>query len=358
MTIYREHLAGKLVPALMIFSLTVAYPYQQAFAAKDVTKIGVTTIVKNKVLGEPPKMVQRRLKTGLEVYFNEKVETGRVGRTQLLFKDGTAITIGPNANMTIDKYVFDPNAGTGDMALSVTKGVFRIVGGRISKRKPIKLKTPVATLGVMGGIVVVDQAANGKLNADFLFGNKMTVTANNVTVTTRIPGRFISVTGSGQPPGPSQKRDRAEMKKNLEKLEGGGAEEKTAAAEETTAPKKQERKSLKKVNLRLRMIKNLPQRPLLVLPLKKKMKDKLLLTNNPRILHQAKTQHHQRKRIHLPQETKVERNLVKQPIRIMKQAKPKQPRRQYPAVKAVQCQCLGAMVDKCQCLVVKVVQCQ
>ncbi|GIR54958.1 MAG: hypothetical protein CM15mP62_24290 [Rhodospirillaceae bacterium] len=30
------------------------------------------------------------------------------------------------------------------------------------------------------------------------------------------------------------------------------------------------------------------------------MKDKLLLTNNPRILHQAKTQHHQRKRIHLP----------------------------------------------------------
>ena len=150
MTIYREHFAGKLAPALMIFSLTVTYPYQQAFAAKDVTKIGVTTIVKNKVLGEPPKMVQRRLKTGLEVYFNEKVETGPVGRTQLLFKDGTAITIGPNANMTIDKYVFDPNAGTGDMALSVTKGVFRIVGGRISKRKPIKLKTPVATLWVIG----------------------------------------------------------------------------------------------------------------------------------------------------------------------------------------------------------------
>ena len=240
MTNYREQLAGKLVPALVIFSMTVGYPCQHAFAAKDVTKIGVTTIVKNKVLGEPPKMVQRRLKTGLEVYFNEKVETGPVGRTQLLFKDGTAITIGPNANMTIDKYVFDPNAGTGDMALSVTKGVFRIVGGRISKRKPIKLKTPVATLGVMGGIVVVDQAANGKLNADFLFGNKMTVTANNVTVTTRIPGRFISVTGSGQPPGPSQKRDRAEMKKNLEKLEGGGAEEKSTAAEETPAPQKTE----------------------------------------------------------------------------------------------------------------------
>ena len=237
---FRNDFSMKLVPKLIGCSLVGFLFVQEAFAAKDVTKIGVTTIVKNKVLGEPPKMVQRKLKTGLEVYFNEKVETGPVGRTQLLFKDGTAITIGPNANMTIDKYVFDPNAGTGDMALSVTKGVFRIVGGRISKRKPIKLKTPVATLGVMGGIVVVDQAANGKLNADFLFGNKMTVTANNVTVTTKIPGRFISVTGSGQAPGPSQKRDRAEMKKNLEKLEGGGAEEKTAAPEEKAAPKKAE----------------------------------------------------------------------------------------------------------------------
>ena len=48
MTIYREHFAGKLVPALMIFSLTVAYPYQQAFAAKDVTKIGLRLLLKTR----------------------------------------------------------------------------------------------------------------------------------------------------------------------------------------------------------------------------------------------------------------------------------------------------------------------
>ena len=358
MTIYREHFAGKLVPALMIFSLTVAYPYQQAFAAKDVTKIGVTTIVKNKVLGEPPKMVQRRLKTGLEVYFNEKVETGPVGRTQLLFKDGTAITIGPNANMTIDKYVFDPNAGTGDMALSVTKGVFRIVGGRISKRKPIKLKTPVATLGVMGGIVVVDQAANGKLNADFLFGNKMTVTANNVTVTTRIPGRFISVTGSGQPPGPSQKRDRAEMKKNLEKLEGGGAEEKTAAAEETTAPKNTGTQKSEESQPTPSDDKKSSTTTTSSAPAEEKDEGQAPTNEQSSNTASSENSASPEKEDTPPQETKVERNLVKQPIRIMKQAKPKQPRRQYPAVKVGQCQCLVAKVDQCQCLVAKVGQCQ
>ena len=354
MTIYREHFAGKLVPALMIFSLTVAYPYQQAFAAKDVTKIGVTTIVKNKVLGEPPKMVQRRLKTGLEVYFNEKVETGPVGRTQLLFKDGTAITIGPNANMTIDKYVFDPNAGTGDMALSVTKGVFRIVGGRISKRKPIKLKTPVATLGVMGGIVVVDQAANGKLNADFLFGNKMTVTANNVTVTTRIPGRFISVTGSGQPPGPSQKRDRAEMKKNLEKLEGGGAEEKTAAAEETTAPKKTGTQKSEESQPTPSDDKKSSTTTTSSAPAEEKDEGQAPTNEQSSNTASSENSASPAKEDTPPQETKVERNLVKQPIRIMKQAKPKQPRRQYPAVKVGQCQCLVAKVGQCQCLVATV----
>ena len=67
----------KLIPKLVGCSLVAFLFVQEAFAAKDVTKIGVTTIVKNKVLGEPPKMVQRKLKTGLEVYFNEKVETRR-----------------------------------------------------------------------------------------------------------------------------------------------------------------------------------------------------------------------------------------------------------------------------------------
>ena len=108
MTMHKKNLIFKRWPQLVVFCAVVFAPVQIVFAATDITKIGVTTIVKNKVLGEPPKMVKRNLTTGLEVYFNEKVETGPVGRTQLLFKDGTAITIGPNANMTIDKYVFDP----------------------------------------------------------------------------------------------------------------------------------------------------------------------------------------------------------------------------------------------------------
>ena len=53
----------KLIPKLVICSAVTLLFVQEGFAAKDPTKIGVTTIVKNKVLGEPPAMVQRKLKT-------------------------------------------------------------------------------------------------------------------------------------------------------------------------------------------------------------------------------------------------------------------------------------------------------
>ena len=35
--------------------------------------------------------------------------------------------------MTIDEFVYDPKTGTGTMALSATRGVFRFVGGKLSK---------------------------------------------------------------------------------------------------------------------------------------------------------------------------------------------------------------------------------
>ena len=40
---------------------------------------------------------------------------------------------GPNAQLTIDKFVYDPATKTGDLAINASKGVFRLVGGKISK---------------------------------------------------------------------------------------------------------------------------------------------------------------------------------------------------------------------------------
>src|SRR5688572_32469401 len=67
----------------------------------------------------------------LEVLFKFATVAGQTGDLQ----------IGPDAQLVIDKFVYDPNTKTGDLAITATKGVFRLVGGKISKTNPIDRKS-------------------------------------------------------------------------------------------------------------------------------------------------------------------------------------------------------------------------
>ena len=111
----------------------------------------------------------------------------------MLFLDESALTIGPNSEVVLDEYVYDPEQKTGRLVLNATKGVFRLVGGRISKKTPVVLNTPTATIGIRGGISIINVAANGATDATFLFGQSMTVTSGGVTKQALRPGYTISV---------------------------------------------------------------------------------------------------------------------------------------------------------------------
>ena len=54
--------------------------------------------------------------------------------------------------MVLDEFVYDPDAQIGSLVINATKGVFRLVGGKISKKNSVLLKTPTATIGIRGGI--------------------------------------------------------------------------------------------------------------------------------------------------------------------------------------------------------------
>ncbi len=85
------------------------------------------------------------LTVGTNVFTQERIVTGERGQTQMLFLDESALTIGPNSDMVLDEFVYDPDAQTGSLVINATKGVFRLVGGKISKKNPVLLKTPTAT---------------------------------------------------------------------------------------------------------------------------------------------------------------------------------------------------------------------
>ena len=80
------------------------------------------------------------------------------------------MTVGPNADITIDEFVYDPNTGKGRLAMSATQGVMRFVGGKLSKSEDaVTMRTPSGSLGIRGGIFVMS-LRGGVLDAIYQHG--------------------------------------------------------------------------------------------------------------------------------------------------------------------------------------------
>src|SRR5215469_16575290 len=112
----RTHLRYHL-PILSIASIFAAIAIQPAEA-----RVGIASVVEGEPRGLPPSGEERVLHVGIDMQANEKVTTQNDDRAHLVFNDGTSLTIGPNSTITIDKYVYDPDKKTGEMALKLERG--------------------------------------------------------------------------------------------------------------------------------------------------------------------------------------------------------------------------------------------
>lgn len=184
------------------FALTGVAALAVAAPALAQGQIGRAAAVVPQATGAPPQQQPRVLQVGVDMFQNERVQTGGEGRAQLLFVDGTALTVGPNSDIVLDEYVYDPAAGTGNLALSATRGVFRVVGGKISKGSPITIRTPTVTIGVRGGVALLNVGET--VSAGFVFGDEMTATGGGRTQRATRPGTEIVTppTGVPNPPQP------------------------------------------------------------------------------------------------------------------------------------------------------------
>lgn len=164
-------------------------------------KVGVDSATNPNAEGTPPHAPARRIELGQEVVQEERVVTGTNGQAQILFLDQSALTVGPNSDMTIDNFVYDPQANTGDLAMSATRGVLRFVGGKVSKlENPVTMNTPSGSLGIRGGVFLLQLLPNGQFLVVFLYGKSLTVTANGQTRILTHPGWAIVVNGARSAP--------------------------------------------------------------------------------------------------------------------------------------------------------------
>jgi len=172
-------------------------------AAQADPRVGVTSATSGGPRGKPPAAAERVLHVGVDVQANEVVTTGIADRAHLLFLDGSSLTVGPQARLVIDRFVYDPNTKTGALAVTASQGVFRFVGGKISKTQPVVITTPSATLTIRGGIMLGNVGPVGT-TATFMHGIEMTATSLRVTKVVTRTGWQIFIPAGKIPGDPVQ----------------------------------------------------------------------------------------------------------------------------------------------------------
>src|ERR1700719_2239389 len=134
--------------------LALGLPVPRALPSQ---RVAVNSAVNPATSGAVAPSPLKQLVIGQDVIFKERIVTETGGQTQVLFVDESSMSIGPNSDMVIDEFVYDPNAGTGKLAASLTRGVFRFVGGRLSKQDNAgTMQTPSATIWIRGGMILVE----------------------------------------------------------------------------------------------------------------------------------------------------------------------------------------------------------
>jgi hypothetical protein len=191
-----------------IMALTAAV----ALAAPALAQtVGVNAAIRNKVLTKPANVADLRpavLKA--RVTLGEQVVTAGSSMLQILLLDRSNFTVGANARVTIDKFVYDPNRSASAVAASVARGAFRFMSSKSVHKMPgqTAVRTPVASIGVRGtvfeGVVGPDavrialgeEAAAAAGGADQDSATLVILRGPAATATT--PGGAIDVTANGQ----------------------------------------------------------------------------------------------------------------------------------------------------------------
>ncbi len=150
--------AGRAVAALAAASLVASPVLAQA------NRVGVSAAIRNKV--EIRSASSRKSSPAVlrgPIFLADQVSTAAASQLQILLLDRTIFTVGANARVAIDRFVYDPAANSRSTGISVAQGAFRFMSGRALGRPsgPVSVRTPIATIGIRGTIfegVVGDDA--------------------------------------------------------------------------------------------------------------------------------------------------------------------------------------------------------
>ncbi|MCU4653314.1 FecR family protein [Roseibacterium sp. SDUM158016] len=157
-------------------------------------EIGTVASSEPTLRGTPPGAGTRTLALGTDVVADETVQSSATGRGQLLFLDQTTLSLAPNTTIVLDRFVFDPNRGTGEIGLQLTEGALRFIGGTLSRDQEAVIVTPTSTIGIRGSSALVLHT-NGRTIAIFIAGDRLCIVVNGARSCTSRPGGVLTEDG-------------------------------------------------------------------------------------------------------------------------------------------------------------------
>ncbi len=160
----------KALVARLLISAATAFAALPAASQAVAEDVGVAAAVNPASFGTQPGAERRTLQLGGNIAFMEELETDAGGQTQVLFLDQSTLTVGPESYVLIDEFVFDPSTVDGSLTMSLERGLVRYVGGQISKKGGVTFETSVATVGIRGGMAILDLTTPNRLRVINLFG--------------------------------------------------------------------------------------------------------------------------------------------------------------------------------------------
>ena len=101
---------------------------------------------------------QTPAQVGLIVFEADGLRTGADGKVGITLNDDTRLSLGPNSELKLERFMYAPADSGFGVVLKFVKGAATYVSGRIAKLSPdsVRLETPAAIIGVRGTTLAIN----------------------------------------------------------------------------------------------------------------------------------------------------------------------------------------------------------
>lgn len=169
---------------------TAAFAVSASARAEDTDEIGGVEDIVNYAWSTIAPEPRDEIELEDDIYMNEVVETGEESALVVKFSDGSKLTLGENAKIVIDKYVYDAASSSGEQAVTLSKGAFRFISGALPKAN-VKITTPTVTIGIRGTELIFDVADDGETEMSTISGEADATDGSGETLTVGVDESIV-----------------------------------------------------------------------------------------------------------------------------------------------------------------------